>query len=128
MAIEFAFELGKAAIVGKADPVAAARLIAGMKALAHGRQNGIDKSLRKRRANAEAWETSVRSIWWEKRGQVPKVGRLRPGAMSQRRLAQWIFDNCTRVMDPDQPRAVVIPTLPTDEETLIKAFREWEQD
>ena len=128
MAIEFAFELGKAAIVGEADPVAAARLMAGMKAMADGRRNGIGESLRRRQAKAEGWRMSVRSIWWDKRGQFPKVGRLRPGAMSQRGLAQWILNNHTGVTDPDRPRAVVIPHLPTDEGMLIKAFKEWERD
>jgi len=94
------------------------------RARADGRKTGLET----RQTSAAAWRTSVRSIWWDKRGQVPKVGRLRPGAMSQGRLAQWILDNCTRVMDPDRPRAVVIPNLPTDEGTLIKAFKKWERD
>jgi hypothetical protein len=89
---------------------------------------GREKSLETRQGKAEVWLTSVRSIWWDKRGRFPKVGRLRPGGMSQKGLAQWILTNYTGVADPDRPRAVVIPNLPTDEESLVTAFKKWEKD
>jgi hypothetical protein len=57
----------------------------------------------------------VREIWFEKRGRYPKRGRLRPGAMSQRRLAEWILATKSD-----------IPNLPRNEQSLIDAFQEWE--
>jgi hypothetical protein len=116
VAVAIAYEMGKSGMNGYREGMTDRR-----------RHKGQKKSIETRQWKAKVWLTSVRSIWRDKRGRFPKVGRLRPGAMSRLGLAQWILDNCTRVTDPDRPRAVVIPNLPTSEESLIKAFKKWEK-
>jgi hypothetical protein len=79
------------------------------------REIGYRKGIETNQAKATLWHQPVRNIWLEKRARYPKRGRLRPGAMSQRRLAEWILANKSD-----------IPHLPRNEQSLIDAFQEWE--
>jgi hypothetical protein len=69
MAIETAFELGKAAIVGKADPVAAEQIVAGMEAMANGRRNGGLTTGGDARADAEGRHRALKEVWVARREQ-----------------------------------------------------------
>ena len=76
LALSVAFELGRAAITGKADPNALRQL------------GGLVRGAQLK-AKAAAWHDAVRPIWWEKRGQFPK-GDPRRRRLSQQRLATKI--------------------------------------
>ena len=75
-AVGIAFELGKIAAGGKADPLFAQRL--GGRALA-----------RLRKAGADAWKGAARPIWLEHRGSLPKGDQRR---LSQGDVAKLIKD------------------------------------
>jgi hypothetical protein len=76
MAIEIAFQLGKAAATGKADRAAYAKYEAGADRRAEGRADGSHKGGKKRQDDAAAWHKPVREIWERERLLLdPKTGR-----------------------------------------------------
>jgi hypothetical protein len=94
--VGIAFELGKIAAGGRADPLFAQRL--GGRALA-----------RLRRGAADAWKAAAKPIWWTRRGSLPK-GNER--WLSQDDVAKLIKDTLkSRV--PKEPQ-------------ILRAVREWD--
>ena len=75
-AIHIAFELGRASIVGKADPAAAERILKGMSKRAIGAATGHKNSLKKRRADADERDRAAfYGCWLAKRGKHLADGR-----------------------------------------------------
>jgi hypothetical protein len=75
-AIDIAFELGRASIVGKVDPAVAKRLLEGMSARVDGATIGRAESLRRRQAKADEGDrTAFYDRWWKKRGMHLAAGR-----------------------------------------------------
>jgi hypothetical protein len=76
MAIEIAFQLGKAGATGKVSRAAYAKYEAGADRRAVGRADGSRKGGKKRQDDAAAWHKTVREIWERERSELdPKTGR-----------------------------------------------------
>jgi hypothetical protein len=89
MAIEIAFQLGKAAATGKVGQAAYAKYEAGADKQADGRLDGSYKGGKKRQDDAAAWHKPVGEIWERERSLLdPKTGRKQ----SMTTLAQKIRD------------------------------------
>jgi hypothetical protein len=97
-AVGIAFELGKIAAGGKADPLFAQRL--GGRALA-----------RLREAAADAWKRAARPIWLEHRGSLPKG--------DQRRLSQ---DDVAKLIKDTLKSSV------PKEAQIVRSVREWDRN
>lgn len=114
MAIRIAFELGKAAIVGEADPVAADRVVAGMEARRLASVNANEESSKRRRTKADKRDRAAfYDRWWKKRGRHLAAG-------------------CVPKTSKDQLLDEIMPTLTkgepgSSESTVLRAFRRWER-
>jgi hypothetical protein len=76
MAIEIAFQLGKAAATGKVGQAAYAKYEAGADRRSEGRADGSHKGGKKRQDDADAWHKPVGEIWERERLLLnPKTGR-----------------------------------------------------
>jgi hypothetical protein len=103
LALNVAFELGRAAITGKADPNALRQL------------GGLIRGAQLKEAAAD-WHKVVRPIWWEKRGQFPK-GDPRRRKLSQERLVKKIVEELEGK----------VPGLPGYDQVLA-TIKAWEKE
>jgi hypothetical protein len=73
-ALKIAFELGRAAVVGKADPTEVAKFRAGVEARRRAALKGSRKGVQARQANAGAWHRHVREIWENEHASIIAAG------------------------------------------------------